>query len=85
MTVERTVPRERLWRAQTPQGFPRELLVRAHQSAGAEGASDDAALVERLGHEVRLVPGSERNLKVTTLEDLRLAEWIAKSGERSKE
>lgn len=76
-TVERTVPRDRLWRAQTPQGFPRQLLVRAHAAAGNQGASDDAALVERLGHEVRLVPGSERNLKVTTAEDLRLAELIA--------
>jgi 2-C-methyl-D-erythritol 4-phosphate cytidylyltransferase len=84
-TVERTVPRDRLWRAQTPQGFPRQLLVRAHQAAGSEGASDDAALVERLGHEVRLVPGSERNLKVTTLEDLRLAEWFARSALHSKE
>ena len=78
-TVKRTVPRDRLWRAQTPQGFPRELLVRAHTAASGEGASDDAALVERLGHEVRLVPGSERNLKVTTAEDLRLAELIAGS------
>ncbi|HSE66990.1 MAG TPA: 2-C-methyl-D-erythritol 4-phosphate cytidylyltransferase [Gemmatimonadales bacterium] len=78
ITVERTVPRERLWRAQTPQGFPREVLMRAHAMPSGEGASDDAALVERLGHEVRLVPGSERNLKVTTAEDLRLAELIAK-------
>jgi 2-C-methyl-D-erythritol 4-phosphate cytidylyltransferase len=80
-TVERTVPRGRLWRAQTPQGFPRQLLIRAHSAAGGEAASDDAALVERLGHEVRLVPGSERNLKVTTAEDLRLAELIARSQE----
>jgi 2-C-methyl-D-erythritol 4-phosphate cytidylyltransferase len=79
--VGRTVPRDRLWRAQTPQGFPRQLLVRAHAAAGGEAASDDAALVERLGHEVRLVPGSERNLKVTTEEDLRLAEVIATSEE----
>jgi 2-C-methyl-D-erythritol 4-phosphate cytidylyltransferase len=84
-TVERTIPRDRLWRAQTPQGFPRHLLVQAHAAAGGEGASDDAALVERLGHEVRLVPGSERNLKVTTAEDLRLAELIAKSAGDSEE
>ncbi len=82
--MERTVPRDRLWRAQTPQGFPRQLLVQAHAAAGGEGASDDAALVERLGHEVRLVPGSERNLKVTTAEDLRLAELIAKSAGDSR-
>src|SRR6185295_2529099 len=74
--VEVTVSRDRLWRAQTPQGFPRSLLERAYREAAAGGhfGSDDAALVERLGVEVRLVPGSERNLKVTTAEDLEVAE-----------
>lgn len=77
--VRRTVPRDGLWRAQTPQGFPRAVLERAHASAsGAAGAAtDDAALVERLGVPVRLVPDSPRNLKVTTPEDLALAELLA--------
>ncbi len=76
--VTRTVPRERLWRAQTPQGFPRGLLEEAHARARREGASatDDAALVERLGATVRIVPGSAFNLKVTTEEDLRIAERL---------
>jgi 2-C-methyl-D-erythritol 4-phosphate cytidylyltransferase len=70
-TIVRTVPRERLWRAQTPQGFPRALLVEAHRVARAErlDATDDAALCERLGHPVRLVRGSERALKVTDAAD----------------
>ncbi|MGH7627825.1 MAG: 2-C-methyl-D-erythritol 4-phosphate cytidylyltransferase [Gemmatimonadales bacterium] len=79
--VLRTVPREVLWRAQTPQGFPRALLAAAHERARRDGpgATDDAALVERLGAEVRLVPDSPRNLKVTTAEDLEWAElWAAR-------
>jgi 2-C-methyl-D-erythritol 4-phosphate cytidylyltransferase len=77
--VARTVPRARLWRAQTPQGFPRELLERAHREARSVGAvaTDDAMLVERLGAPVRLVPGSARNIKVTTPDDFALAELLA--------
>ena len=65
--VARTVDRERLWRAQTPQGFPRALIERAHQEARESGltATDDAGLCERLGLPVRIVPGSERAMKVT--------------------
>jgi 2-C-methyl-D-erythritol 4-phosphate cytidylyltransferase len=76
--IERTISRERLWRAQTPQGFPRGLLTRAHAAArDAWPATDDAALVEACGGVVRLVPDSARNLKITTLEDLKLAEVLA--------
>jgi 2-C-methyl-D-erythritol 4-phosphate cytidylyltransferase len=79
--VVRTVPRERLWRAQTPQGFPRALLVEAHERARRAGlsATDDAALVERLGAIVVVVPDSPRNVKITTPEDLMWAEaWAAR-------
>jgi 2-C-methyl-D-erythritol 4-phosphate cytidylyltransferase len=78
-----THPRARLWRAQTPQGFPRAILERAHARAARLGrrATDDAALVEALGVPVRLVPDSGRNLKVTAAEDLALAELLA-SGDR---
>ena len=77
--VERTVPRDGLWRAQTPQGFPRALLARAHAQARHDGVTgtDDAFLVERLGGSVRLVAGDPRNLKITTAEDLALAEVLA--------
>ncbi len=74
-----TVPREGLWRAQTPQAFPRALLVRAHAAGRAAGigATDDAALVEHLGERVELIPGSARNVKITTPDDLALAGWLA--------
>jgi len=65
--VVRTVDRARLWRVQTPQGFPRESIERAHREARAANvsATDDAALCERIGLPVVMVPGSERALKVT--------------------
>lgn len=70
-----TVPRERLRAVQTPQGFRRDWLLAAHRAAARDGieATDDAALVRRLGHEVRLVEGSALLRKITTPEDLRLA------------
>jgi 2-C-methyl-D-erythritol 4-phosphate cytidylyltransferase len=77
--ILRTRPRARLWRAQTPQGFPRKILEEAYSRAARIGhrATDDAALVESMGHTVRLVPDSSRNIKVTTPEDLALAELLA--------
>ena len=76
--IVETVPRERLWRAQTPQGFPRTLLERAYEepARAAKAATDDAALVEVLGADVMVVPGRTANLKVTTPEDFRLAEAL---------
>ncbi|MEK7401239.1 MAG: 2-C-methyl-D-erythritol 4-phosphate cytidylyltransferase [Gemmatimonadota bacterium] len=69
--VTKTLDRTKLWRVQTPQGFPRELIERAHREARAAGASatDDAALCERISLPVRIVPGSERAMKVTHDED----------------
>ncbi len=79
--IATTVPRDRLWRAQTPQGFPRELLERAHREAKAAGthadATDDAALCEALGIPVRVVQGSERAMKITTEADFARAEALA--------
>ena len=81
--VERTVPRAGLWRAQTPQVFRRDWLAAAH-AAGLRGATDDAALVEALGHPVRLVEGDALNLKITTPRDLELAEaWLTRSSARA--
>ena len=73
-----TVPRDNLWRAQTPQGFPRELIVRAHEEARAAGvdATDDAALCERIGVPVVVVRGSERAMKVTEEADFTRAEAL---------
>jgi 2-C-methyl-D-erythritol 4-phosphate cytidylyltransferase len=80
--IGRTVPRAGLWRAQTPQGFPRRLLEQAYAQAGAgaSGATDDAALVEDCGGTVRLVPDSPRNMKITTRDDLAVAEALAVAG-----
>jgi 2-C-methyl-D-erythritol 4-phosphate cytidylyltransferase len=80
-SVLRTVPRENLWRAQTPQGFPRAVLERAHAESGGGTATDDAALVERLGVPIHLVPDSPRNLKVTSADDLALAQLLAAAGD----
>lgn len=77
-----SVPRQGLWLAQTPQAFPRDLLVRAHQAARSDDvvATDDAMLVELLGAHVDLIPGSPRNLKITTANDLALATLYLGSG-----
>lgn len=73
--VLRTLDRQRLWLIQTPQVFRYDILREAHQRS-RRPATDDAALVERLGHRVRVFPGSPHNLKVTTPEDLTLAEAL---------
>lgn len=75
--VSRSLARERLVAVQTPQAFPRPMLETAHQRAGGGAASDDAMLCERLGYPVRVVPGSARNLKVTTAQDFVIAEALA--------
>ena len=77
--VKQTLDRSSLWQVQTPQTFRRELLLKAHEQAAAAGvvATDDAALVEWAGGSVSLVRGSYFNFKVTTPEDLVLAEAVA--------
>jgi 2-C-methyl-D-erythritol 4-phosphate cytidylyltransferase len=75
--ITATIPRERVVLAQTPQVFEIGLLREAFARAAADGftASDEAALVERLGHSVHVVLGSERNLKITRPGDLEIAEF----------
>jgi 2-C-methyl-D-erythritol 4-phosphate cytidylyltransferase len=79
-TVAATPDRARFWQAQTPQGFPREVILEAHRRARAEGvrATDDAALCERYGIPVRVVEGAADNLKVTRPADLAVAEALAR-------
>lgn len=77
--IEETVARENLWEAQTPQVFRRELLLEAYAKRGGFQATDDAQLVERIGHRVTVVPGSPMNMKITTKEDQRLAEQVLKA------
>ncbi len=77
-SVRRTIPRAALWRAQTPQGFPREMLARALSRADTRESppTDESQLVEELGETVRLIPDSARNLKITTEDEFRLAEAL---------
>ena len=80
-TAARTVNRSTLYRAQTPQVFHKDLITTAHRRALKEGweVTDDASLIEQMGHDVRLVEGDERNFKVTTLDDLELVRLIIQS------
>ncbi|MBC8287231.1 MAG: 2-C-methyl-D-erythritol 4-phosphate cytidylyltransferase [Nitrospinae bacterium] len=77
--VQRTVEREGLWRIQTPQAFRYDLLGEAFRNAERDSfyGTDEGALIEYLGQEVRVVDGSEWNLKITRPEDLVLGESIA--------
>ena len=76
--IETTLDRQRLWSAQTPQAFKLELLREAHRSSRQSGveATDDAFLVEQIGHHVSIVNGSPDNIKVTRPEDLVMGEAI---------
>jgi len=82
--ITNTVPRERIVLAQTPQVFDTRLLKEAFARAEADGvnASDEAGLVERLGHNVHVVQGSERNIKITKPSDMDLARFYLQ-GERT--
>lgn len=79
--IERTIDRKALWLAQTPQAFRRDWLEEAHRKAESEGliATDDAFLLEWMGHPVRVVEGSGENIKVTRPEDLVIGEAILAS------
>ena len=75
--ITATIPRERVVMAQTPQVFETQLLKEAFSDAEIDGvnASDEAGLIERLGHEVHVVQGSERNIKITKPSDMDLARF----------
>ena len=83
--VKGTIPRRNLWQTQTPQAFQYDLLCRAFEAAVRDNfyGTDDASLVERLGAEVRMIAGSYENIKITTPEDLIMAEALMK--EKMKE
>ncbi|TVP49488.1 MAG: 2-C-methyl-D-erythritol 4-phosphate cytidylyltransferase [Gemmatimonadales bacterium] len=82
--VVSTPDRESMWRAQTPQAFPREALLEAYRQAVEDGAAatDDAALFARSGGRVRMVEGAAWNLKVTYPEDVAVAELFLERAER---
>lgn len=76
--IDKTVQRDSIWLAQTPQAFKCALIMEAHESAKADGyyGTDDASLVEYIGHPIKIICGSKYNIKITTEEDLMLAEAI---------
>jgi len=78
--ITSTVPRERVVMAQTPQGFRYKILKQAFDDAAVQGflGTDEASLVERIGHVVHVVMGSPRNIKITTPADMELAELYSK-------
>ncbi|MEQ1929335.1 MAG: bifunctional 2-C-methyl-D-erythritol 4-phosphate cytidylyltransferase/2-C-methyl-D-erythritol 2,4-cyclodiphosphate synthase [Parvularculaceae bacterium] len=75
-TIEGTVERTRLWRAQTPQGFHFDAILSAHRAAAGQSLTDDAAVAEAAGVAVALVPGSPDNMKITQAEDFGMAELL---------
>ncbi len=81
-TVASTVDRSSLWAAQTPQIFHHDLLLRAHREVTAD-VTDDAAMLETLGLPVKLYTGSPLNIKVTTPQDLSIAEALLREAARS--
>lgn len=81
-----TLDRSKLWAVQTPQGFTFDALMKAHRSARHVGfvGTDEASLLERLHHPVRIVEGETTNIKITTRRDLHFAEmWVKGRGIRS--
>jgi len=78
-TIEKTLPRTGLYEAQTPQVFRRDILLQAYADLPDDfHPTDDAEVVERAGHQVTVVPGDQRNIKITTAGDMTLAAAILK-------
>ena len=80
--VKATPPRAELVNVQTPQGFRREILLRAYDKAAEENflGTDDSSLVERLGIKIKIVAGNYENIKITTPEDIHIAETFLRGG-----
>ena len=84
--VTRTLRRQNLWQTQTPQAFQYDILCRAYAAAQTDHfyGTDDASLVERMGVNVRMVAGSYENIKITTPEDLLIAEALMENKKKEK-
>jgi 2-C-methyl-D-erythritol 4-phosphate cytidylyltransferase len=83
-TITETVSRDGIWRAQTPQVFRRQLLLDAFARRGSLRATDEAQLVENLGHPVTIVEGWPMNIKITTFADFKMAEALVDALPRPK-
>jgi len=79
--TDKTIERDAIWLAQTPQAFQYSLIKKAHETARQKGytCTDDAQLVERMGKEVKIISGSRYNIKITNREDLELARAILRA------
>ncbi|NLV89382.1 MAG: 2-C-methyl-D-erythritol 4-phosphate cytidylyltransferase [Tissierellia bacterium] len=82
--ISNTPRRDLLWAAQTPQCFFKEILIKGYEKALSDGylGTDDSSIVERVGYDVKMIMGSYENIKITTPEDIILAESLIK--ERDK-
>jgi 2-C-methyl-D-erythritol 4-phosphate cytidylyltransferase len=80
--IEKTIERKNIWIAQTPQAFKYNIIKEAHEYARMKGyaGTDDAFLVEQMGENVKIIKGSKNNIKITTREDLKLAEVMLQAG-----
>ena len=87
LEVVSTLDRNVLWQVQTPQGFDCQLIKRAYRNFKKKrtGAFDDASLVEKIGHKVKVIPGINTNIKITTQTDLKLARAILKTRNQKSE
>jgi len=82
LCVQQTLNRNELWEVQTPQAFKRDILAKAHAENTQDNPTDDAVMVERLGVRVKIVEGEYKNIKITTREDLIVAEHFLKGVSR---
>jgi 2-C-methyl-D-erythritol 4-phosphate cytidylyltransferase len=84
--INRTLKREEIWRAQTPQTFKYDIIISAYYQAYEENfrATDDSAVVEKYGHKVKIIIGSEENIKITTPFDIIMVENFIKKGFKFK-
>ncbi|HLF18775.1 MAG TPA: 2-C-methyl-D-erythritol 4-phosphate cytidylyltransferase [Candidatus Omnitrophota bacterium] len=80
MSVAQTIDRKDLWEIQTPQVFKRDILVKAHEQNQGKDVTDCAMLVEQMGVSVKIIEGDYRNIKVTTEEDLTIAQAFIAQG-----
>jgi len=74
--IKTTLDRNRIFRAQTPQAFRRELIKKAYMAGREKRATDDSVLAEKLGARIKILEGSYKNIKITTRDDLKLAEVL---------
>lgn len=82
--IQETVARSNLWAAQTPQVFRRQLLLDAYARRGTLQPTDEAQLVEQFGHPVHVVEGSPLNIKITSPDDFRMAEFLLEALPKDK-